>query len=93
MRNSIATGEMVTTDYLYHVSIIIHGDVLIGGAWHLCDAHVFVHIEPLRVVVHFVGLQSDTGREPKCLVDLYLISMYMLGCTTFLQKCHGLSGL
>ena len=44
-------------------------DVLIGGAWHLCDAHVVVHIEPLRVVVHFVCHQSDTGREPKCLVE------------------------
>ena len=35
----------------------------------MCDAHILVHIEPLRVVVHFVGLQSDTGHEPKCLVE------------------------
>ena len=35
----------------------------------MCDAHVVVHNEPLRVVVHFVGLQSDTGHELKCLVE------------------------
>ena len=35
----------------------------------MCDTHIVVHIEPLRVVVHFVGLQSDTGHEPKCLVE------------------------
>ena len=43
----------------------------------MCEAHIFVHIEPLGVVVHFVGLQSDS-HEPRCLVEFEFPLSYSL---------------
>ena len=36
-----------------------------------CNLYLVVHVEPFRVMVHFLGLQSNTCHESKCLVEIF----------------------